>query len=209
MLTKSIQQPPVKPAVLHWLKDYGVWEHLLVVNPGSDITKRIEAEKQTFKSKYNEPAAVMAQPHITLAAFLATEQMEATLIRWIQNICNAHARFPVLLRNFSGFVPHTIYLQVQNPEPFKQLGKSMNALDHFIRANECPPLKLTTTPYLTLARHLSEDTYFKALPTYLQRSFQQSFIATELTLIRRATSSGRCQTVHVFPLAPEQPMLSN
>ena len=205
MLTKSIQTQPV----INWFEDYGVWEHQLVVTPSLDVTEKINEEKEKFTSAYQDPAAIIGKPHISIAVFLATDEMRPTLIRWIQNICNVHARFPVLLRNFDGFVPQTIYLKVQHPEPFKQLGNSMKALDHFIRANECPPLKLTTTPHLTIARYLSEETYFKALPAYLQRPFQQSFIATKLTLVKRATSSGRCETVHVFPLAPEQPAIFN
>lgn len=209
MLATLVQRPAVRYPVMNWVEDYGVWEHLLVVNPNLDVTEKINEEKDKFIGAYRDPTAILGKPHITIAAFLATDEMKPTLIRWIQNICNVHSRFPVLLRNFDGFVPQTIYVKVQNPEPFKQLGKSMQALDHFIRANECPPLKLTTTPHLTIARRLSEDTYFKALPTYLQRPFQQSFIASKLTLIKRATSTGRCETVHVFPLAPEQPTLFN
>lgn len=196
-------------SVINWVEDYDVWEHLLIVNPGHDVTEKIKEEKKRFTQEHNEPMAVKTQPHITIAAFLAKEAMEPTLIPWIQNICNAHSRFPVMLRNFNGFVPHTIYLQVQNAQPFKHLAKSMKALDHFIRANECPPLKLTTTPHLTIARRLSEETYFKVLPIYMKRAFQQSFMANELTLIKRATSSARCKTVHVFPLAPEQSTLFN
>jgi 2'-5' RNA ligase len=209
MLTKSIQQPPAITTVRNWLNDYGVWEYLLIVSPDKTVTEKLCEEKQKFTSNYKEFMSVETQPHISIAVFLAKEQMEETLNRWIQSICNTHSRFPVLLHNFSGFVPHTIYLQVQNPEPFKQLAKSMKSLDHFIRASECPPLKLTTIPHLTIARRLSEETYFKALPQYLHRTFQQSFIATELTLIRRATSNGSCVTVHRFPLAPEQPTLFN
>ena len=50
MLTKSIQQPVVKPAVMNWLKDYGVWEHLLVVNTSLDVSEKINAEKWKFAS---------------------------------------------------------------------------------------------------------------------------------------------------------------
>jgi len=194
---------------VNWLDDYGVWEHLLVINPSKDVTEKVKEEKQKFKRAYNDSTMVIGQPHITIAAFLAKEQMEPTLIPWIQNICNVHSRFHVLLRNFSGFMPHSIYVQVQNEQPFKQLAKSMNALNYFICANECPPLKMKPKPHLTIARRLSEETYFKALPIYRQRLFQQSFTATELTLIKRSTSAARCETVHVFPLAPEQPTLFN
>jgi hypothetical protein len=179
MLTKSIQQPPAITTVRNWLNDYGVWEYLLIVSPDKTVTEKLCEEKQKFTSNYKEFMSVETQPHISIAVFLAKEQMEETLNRWIQSICN------------------------------KQLAKSMKALDHFIRASECPPLKLTTIPHLTIARRLSEETYFKALPQYLHRTFQQSFIATELTLIRRATSNGSCVTVHRFPLAPEQPTLFN
>lgn len=209
MFTKAIKQPAATHPVMNWLKDYGVWEHLLVVNPTADVVEKINKEKEAFRSHFKDPAAIIGKSHITIAAFLGTDEMKPTLTRWIQSLCNMHPRFPVLLRNFGGFVPHAIYIQVQNPEPFKQLGKSMKALDHFIRASECPPLKLTAKPYLTIARGMLEETYFTALPGYLQRPFQATFIAKELTLLKRATSSGRCETVQVFPLAPEQPALSN
>jgi 2'-5' RNA ligase len=200
MLTKSIQQPVVKPAVMNWLKDCGVWEHLLVVNTSLDVSEKINAEKWKFASDYKEPTLEKTQSHIVIATFLAKEDMDATFM---------HPQFPVLLRNFSGFVPHTIYVQVQNVQPFKQLAKSLEALDHFIQASECPPLKLTTTPHLIIARRLSEETYFKALPYYLERTFQQSFTARKLTLLKRATSTAHCETVHVFPLAPEEPARFN
>lgn len=204
MLTKS-----TFPSVINWLEDYGVAEHLLVLNPNLEVAEKINREKKKFRSDYQDPAAIIGKPHITIATFLATDEMKPTLIRWIQNICNVHSRFPVLLRDFSGFVPHTIYVKVQNQQPFKQLAKSMEALNHFIRASECPPLKIASTPHLTIARRLSEETYFKALPAYLQRPFQQTFTARELTLIRRATSNGECVPVHRFPLAPEPPTLFN
>lgn len=209
MLITSVHQRPATHPVMNRVEDYGVWEHLLVINPSLSAAEKIYAEKKKFTGTYQDPDAIIGKPHITIAAFVATDEMKPTLIRWIQAICHVHSRFLVLLRNFDGFVPQTIYVKVQNPEPFKQLAKSMNALNHFIRAREYPPLKLTTTPHLTIARRLSKATYFKALPHYLQRPFQESFIATELTLIKRATSYGRCETVHVFPLAPEQPTLFN
>lgn len=199
---------PQKPVAIDW-SDYGVNEYLLVAHPDKKVAEKIIEEKRKFTKDYKESIAVKTHPHITIANWLGKEQMEETLIRWIQNICNSHSHFPVTLNNFSGFVPHTIFLQIQNAQPFKQLAKSLKAIDYFIRANECPPLKLITTPHLTIARRLSEETYFKALQTYLQRTFQQSFIVNELTLIKRTSQFAKCETVNIFPLAPEQPTLFN
>lgn len=200
--------PTQKPAAIDW-SEYGVTEYLLVAHPDKKATERIVAEKKAFTKTYRESIAVKTHPHITIANWVAEEETEKTVVPWIQNICNVHARFPVTLRNFSGFVPHTIFLQVQNAQPFKQLAKSLKGLDYFIRATECPPLRLISKPHLTIARRLPEETYFKALQTYLQRTFQQSFIVNELTLIKRTSQFKTCQMVHVFPLAPAQPNLFN
>src|SRR5437763_13481617 len=114
MLTKSPQRSAFTSPKINWLEDYGVCEHLLVLNPSLPVAEKIYAEKKNFTTVYEDPAAIIGKPHITIAAFLATDEMKPTLVRWIQNICNVHSRFPVLLRNFGGFVPHAIYVQVQN-----------------------------------------------------------------------------------------------
>src|SRR5207245_3750764 len=97
-------------SVKKWLEDYGVWEYLLVLNPSLEVIEKINEEKERFRSTYQDRAAIIGKPHITITTFLATDEMRPTLIRWIQNICNAHSRFQVLLRNFGGVVPETIYL---------------------------------------------------------------------------------------------------
>ncbi len=51
--------------------------------------------------------------------------MEDTLIRWIQRICNRYSSFDLTLNNYSGFPPHTIYLRVQDPEPFRELMRQL------------------------------------------------------------------------------------
>jgi 2'-5' RNA ligase len=126
--------------------------------------------------------------------------MEGTLTRWIRHICNSYTSFTVTLDNFSGFVPHTIFLQIENVQPFKQLAANLKALDHFIRANDCPPLKLVTTPHLPIARRLPEQVYFRALQEYMQRPFRQSFAVNNLVLVKRTGEHAACQAVQVFAL---------
>ncbi|HXO78200.1 MAG TPA: 2'-5' RNA ligase family protein, partial [Puia sp.] len=147
--------------------------------------------------------------HITVAAFQAGEPMEDTLIRWIQRICNRHKSFDITLNNYSGFPPHTIYLRVQDPEPFRELMQQLRAIDDFIRSSGCPPVNLINRPYLSIAGGLTEQVYNKAMPEYSRKDFHDSFHVREMVLLKREHSFDACKTVNIFrlPIAvPDNPL---
>jgi hypothetical protein len=80
-------------------------EYLLVIYPGRELEEKLLGEQQQFADDY--AVQVRNKPHITVAAFVAGEVMESTLIRWIQRICNHYRSFDLTLNNYSGFPPHT------------------------------------------------------------------------------------------------------
>ena len=179
-----------------------LYEYLLVAHPDSDVYKKIEAEKQVFYDEFKDKIAIKTKPHITLANFLARESMEETIIRWIQRICNLREQFTVTLNNYSGFPPHTIYLRVQNEKPFQQLANELKVVNTYVSSCSCPPMKLISKPYLSIARRLSEEVYFKALTQYAHKSFHESFVVNELLLLRRENQSDTCKPINVFGLRP-------
>jgi 2'-5' RNA ligase len=126
--------------------------------------------------------------------------MEDTLIRWIHRICRRNQRFEITLNNYSGFPPHTIYLRVQDPQPFRRLMQELRAIDEFIRSSGCPPVNLISRPYLSIAGGLTEQTYNKAMADYSQKTFHESFQVEELVLLKREHSFDPCKTVNVFRL---------
>ena len=85
-------------------------EYLLVIYPYGELHDKLLDEQQQFSSDYGLQITVRNKPHITVAAFQASEVMEETLIRWIQRICNRHRSFDITLNNYSGFPPHTLKL---------------------------------------------------------------------------------------------------
>ena len=178
------------------------FEYLLVVYPYGDLQDKLLEEQQQFHSDYGLPLNVRNRPHITVAAFQAGEQMEDTLIRWIQRICNRHTSFDITLNNYSGFPPHTVYLRVQDPLPFRQLMQQLRAIDDFIRSSGCPPVNLISRPYLSIAGGLTEQVYNKAMPDYSRKTFHESFRVDELILLRRDHAFDGCKTVNKFPLLP-------
>ena len=177
-------------------------EYLLVIYPYGELHDKLLEEQQQFLFDYGLSMKARNRPHITVAAFQASEQMEETLIRWIQRICRRHESFPITLNNYSGFPPHTIYLRVQDPQPFRQLMQQLRAIDDFIRSSGCPPVNLISRPYLSIAGGLTEQVYNKAMADYSRKTFHESFQVEELVLLKREHSFDACRTVNVFRLPP-------
>jgi len=191
------------------LDTMGLQEYLLVVKPCSEVYNKIAEEKENFSSHYNEKAVVKTKPYITIANFLAKESMEETMIRWIQRICSRQRSFVVTLNNYSGFPPHTIYLRVQDHEPFKILAHELKTIDEYIRTNGCPKAYLVNRPHLTIARRLPESVYEKAILDYSQKLFCESFVAGELELLRRADPFEKYKVINVFGMLPRENNLFN
>lgn len=175
-------------------------EYLLVIYPYGELRDRLMEEQQQFSADY--AVTVRNRPHITMAAFQAAEGMEDTLIRWIQRICQRHLRFELTLNNYSGIPPHTIYLRVQDPQPFRMLMQQLRAIDHYVRSSGCPPVNLIDRPYLSIAGGLTEQVYNRAMPDYSRKTFHGSFPVEELVLLKRNHQFDPCRTVNIFRLQP-------
>ena len=187
----------------------GLNEYHLVVQADDDVHHKVSEEKQVFSVLYRQKIAVKTKPHITLANFMAREEMEETLIRWIERVSSRQRSFPVTLNNYSGFPEHTIYLRVQDHLPFQQLAGQLKVIDSYVRSNGCPIVKLSYHPHLSIARRLPGDVYEKALVDYSQKMFCESFTVQELVLLRRAHQFDSCKVVNIFRLLPGENNLVN
>ncbi|GGB08773.1 2'-5' RNA ligase family protein [Puia dinghuensis] len=179
-------------------------EYLLVIYPYGDLQDKLLEAQQQFSTEYGLQVTVRNRPHITVAAFQAGEPMEDTLIRWIQRICKHFNSFDLTLNNFSGFPPHTIYLRVQDPQPFRDLMRQLRAIDDYIRSSGCPPVNLISRPYLSIAGGLTEQVYNKAMPDYSRKTFHDTFHVDQLVLLKREHAFDACKTVNIFRLQPDK-----
>lgn len=178
-------------------------EYLLVVNPEQDIWQQVMNLKAGFFNSYKDPVAIKTRPHITIANFLAKEEMEETLLRWMHRIFSSLKTFPVALNNYSGFPnANTIYLRVQDHQPFKQLAKELKVIDELVQHNGLPKAHLISCPHMTIARRLDKPVYEKAMMDYSQKEFHAEFEVRELVLLKRTHQFDKCQQVSVFRLIP-------
>ena len=180
----------------------GIYEYLLVAHPDETVYARVMAEKEFFTARFQTPVAVKTKPHITVANFLAMEPMEETIIRWMHRVISTKKVFRVTLDQYGAFRPHTIYLKVQDHQPFQQLAGELKVVDQYVRSYGCPEMKLISNPHLTIARRLEKTTYQEAMTVYAEKSFHAAFDVKELLLLRRQHPFDSCKQVNVFRLQP-------
>ena len=63
-------------------------------------------------------------------------------------------------------------------------------------------MKIISNPHLNIAGTLPQEIYFKALTRYAHKSFHESFVVSELLLLRRKDQYDTCKTINVFGLQP-------
>ena len=76
-------------------KMHGLCEYRLVVCPDKTVKEQLIVEKQLFYTQFAEPVSKQINPFIEVAGFLAKEEMEETIIRWMHRIISAQKKFRV------------------------------------------------------------------------------------------------------------------
>ena len=190
--------------------DYGYqFEYLLVAAPSVTVHQQVIDERNYFSATYQEKGLLNTKPYIKVAKFMAKEAMEETIIRWMNRSLATQPTFSVMLNNFGGFPPHTIFVRVQNLQPFKQLGASLQSVNHYITTNNCPPIQWVSKPHLTIARRLSPEIFDKAMLDYSPKTFEASFTINQLVLLRRQQTFDTCKQLTSFHLAPSDKLLTH
>ena len=187
----------------------GFFEYRLVVQPNKDVYNKVLHEKQVFNDAFGEKMVDRSLPAITLASFQAKEEMEETIIRYLNRICSKQTGFMVELNNYSGYPPHSIYLRVQNPQPFNQLAKELEVINNYIGSCACPPVQVTANPHIGIASSLNETIYRQALMNYGQKTFHEIFMVSELLLVRKNHEYDLEKSINIFRFKPADKTLYN
>jgi 2'-5' RNA ligase len=182
--------------------DTDVFEYVLVIQPSGAVVEKLREEQLFFQQVYDKQGTVRFNPQIKVAGFRARESMEATIIRWMQNICSLQKSFPITFNNYSGFPTGSIHLRIMEHEPFHQLTKELTVVDDFIKSSGFPQMRMVSKPHMTIASKLDQRIYEKAMVDFSQKCFFESFIANELVLVKRKNAFEKGKVVNVFGLMP-------
>jgi hypothetical protein len=170
-------------------------EYKLVLEPAAAIIQQLKEEINK-----DEPSIIIKEMEIVLSCFHAKEEMEDTLVRWLQRICNLQGAFHITLNNFGGQPPHNIHLRIQDKEEIKKMINQLKMIDHFIQSNGCPPAILQASPQMDIIKNLPENLYNKILNEFSGRVFHETFLAEKIKLYKRNGVESPFQLAYAFSL---------
>src|SRR3982750_3370170 len=153
----------------------GLQHYMLVVKPTVQIADKL-AEAQLDDQAV--PGIVALSPYVTITEFLARQEMEDTIIRWMQRITSEQHSFTITLNNYSGYPGRSVFVRIQDHQPFHVLAAQLQPIDDYIQRNNCPPANFILQPNLPLAEHLDDKLYDQLIGKYAAREFHESFEVT-------------------------------
>lgn len=173
-----------------WVQE-AIPQYRLVIPADEPVSRQVRQLRIQWESLFGNRAASEKPPSITLACFTAREEMEGTLMRWIQRISDQQACFPVVLNNVSAIPPEIMYIRVQDASPFSRLTGLLRSLGDFVtdsRVFDRPFIKLGCMP---------DDAPREAVMQYTHQVFHAAFMARKLILFRK--EGDHWQVVSQFP----------
>lgn len=172
----------------------------LVVQPATAICQQIEAEQACFAESYPYDQTVFERPAILLAQITMRQEMEATIIRWLENISQMQPSFEVQLNNFSGIPEQAIIIRIADKQPLQHILVRLASISEFINHQDGSCVALQLFPCVTLATQLPPELYQKAIADYSKRTFATQFTAQALTLLKKEREGSGFQLCHQFRL---------
>lgn len=168
-----------------------------------DLNTRILRYKQQMLEQFGCRVGLKSPAHITLVPpFWMEAAQEQGLLQDLDALAITKASFPVATRDFSAFKPRTIFIDVVVDE---QLAGIKKAMDGFCKAHPHYGAKGDPRPFhphITIAtRDLHKKAFAEAWPLFEHASFQTSFAAGGLSVLRH--NRREWEVLHTAPFAPD------
>lgn len=171
--------------ITNWDKDLG--QYFIAVVPPSPIYEYAYKLKEYFRDQYKSKASLNSPPHITLhMPFRWKESRENKLIESLTEFFTGYPRFQLELKNFSGFPPRVIFLDVG---VCPQLCTLQAELRKYCRQNfnvhNADYKDQPFHPHLTLAfRDLKKPAYAQAWNEFSGKTYNAEFIVEHIVLLK-------------------------
>lgn len=168
--------------------------------PPKPLQETVDAIKQEFADRYHSRGAQLSPPHITLQPpFVWTIEMITKVKTCLQEVADQHSPNLVTLDGFQSFPPRVIYIHV-NPTPWLTTLQThvADVMKVSLGIVDAQAQRRAFVPHMTVAfRDLTKPNFVAAWAEFRDRPFQQTFLATHLTLLHH---NGKCW--HPFAAFP-------
>ena len=174
----------------------------LVMYPEGDAGTAVKQLSRKLQQLFRDELKIAEKAFISLGSFYAREEMEETIIRWIQRICNSESRFIVTVNNFGCLPPDILYLRIQDHEPLFRLINKLRVIDNYIFSNGYGAVEWSSRPVCKLAEQLQPGFDLLKIKEQANLEFHAHFLAYNLVLIKTFADHQEPVVVNVFPLYP-------
>ncbi len=172
-----------------------IYEYLLVISPPEIVRKEVNRVKEEFNKIYNHMPAIKSQPQITLINFLSSDVEEEGLLLKMSEATKGHYPFDVQLYNFNSFGT-TIFIDIKETAPIINLLRSLKLTANLPRSRSF----FSWRPHMTVAKGLKQDTFNKAMSIFKNKSFDASFFADRVVLLKRDRPFSKYEMLMEFEL---------
>ena len=146
--------------------------------------------------------AKLSRPVLTVARFQAREEMESTLLRWINRILSNQTGFRFAFNNYGSIPGKPLYCRIQDAEPFRKLATGFRVLEGWLQGNGCYGPELFA-PYLPLLDELDGSIEREVLMAFSASLFYDVVELQELELLVSEPWTNEYRLVSRFALLPE------
>jgi 2'-5' RNA ligase len=194
--------PLDQPTHQHRLSEFSelIYEYLLIISPDSAVSAALFRIKHLYQSAYGCEYAASLVPHLTLVNFVQLERNERIIVKHFERFSKNIYPFDIQLNGFGGFPQRTIYAAVSNRQPIVKIVKDVQIkFSKLLQPIEHSKPHFIKNPHITIARRMLEPQYNQAWEEWKNREFNAAFRATEITLLKRNITGGKCKTIATFP----------
>jgi 2'-5' RNA ligase len=181
------------------LEQETLYDYLLVVNPGTNVTNDVAALKKMIAQELGMYGSRLSQAHISLFRSVFPERFQDDFVQLLDNIASKQSGFTLYTSRFDHFEhgpdKRTIYINVANPKPLAELHKRI--LQEF----EIAPG--TFKPHITIARAIATREFDKVYDHFYNQVFVRSFQCRSFMLLRKPAAGGNYEPVKEFIFGDE------
>lgn len=180
-------------AHLAWLNTA---EYILVLQPHEALENKVLQVRQSFREKF-DTIHLGNRVNLTLVRFKTWQQMEERLIHRLDLTAMAFPPFRVYFKNYEALPAHTIFIHVPFTEGLRQLQNKLRSAARLMKTPDYTPYFIQE-PHIPIARRMNPQQFETAWKKYSTKSFNSSFIAESMLLLKREQTDKAWKIVHRF-----------
>jgi 2'-5' RNA ligase len=175
--------------------------YIAVLAPGV-INEEVIGWKHFMRDRFGCTVALKSPAHITLITpFWMKTDLQPILQQTMNEFSSTRTAFPILLKNFGCFEPRVIFVHVEHAEPLRLL---QSELERELLSNKSFIIKPETRPFhphITIAsRDLQKRKFAEAWEHFKNKTYQASFTADGITMLRHSGIKWEALYTALFPL---------